>query len=203
MTDKIEKLLTTIPFSGFYETSWSDYDHYLYIDLEMISEEELATEGTSTAEVQASIDAINHKATREAIASEYVTQFNHYYDTSLEFESLQSPREYNFATDIIFCKISLSELERLFSELDLKILGEVIKGKFTSCSGFISFYSNDLDTWQLDDLASLDCNEIGTLIEAWLFTKHFEFLTHGNCELAIESDILDACLIHEKIVFED
>ncbi len=192
--------LVTIPFSGFYETHFGEYFDY---DMEF----QFASEAYPDKDdhelmdvVNAVADTIDHKATRLAIAKAYVDQFNSYYHTQLEFESLESPREYNFTTDTIYCYISHNEIRNIFEALDLKILDELIKDKFTSRDGFISFYSNDINEWNLSDLTSLDHNELSTILEAWLYTKHH---TYGvNLAYACENDVLDRCLIHEKIVFE-
>lgn len=195
-------LLTTIPFSGFYETMWSEYfdrDNEFYFHSD--DKPELCE-----SEIQGIVDemenTINHQATREAIASEYVNQFNHYYDTSLEFESLQSPREYNFTTDRIFCHISIDEFKRIYRACDKVKLSEYIKDKFTSCDGFTPFYSNDLNDWIVEGLVNFDHNQIGTIIEAWLIEYHIDLKEHGYIEQALECDLLDACLISEKVVYE-
>ena len=195
-------LLTTIPFSGFYETYWSEYFCY---DLEHENAAE-AYPDKSDSElndvVMAVYDTINHQATREAIASEYVHQFNHYYDTSLEFESLQSPREYNFTTDRIFCHISINEFKRIYRACDKAKLAEYIKDKFTSYDGFASSYSNDLNDWIVEGLVNSDHNQMGAVIEAWLIEYHLDLKEHGYIEQAVEYDLLDACLISEKVVYE-
>src|SRR5690606_26269592 len=87
----------------------------------------------------------------------------------LEFESLDSPREYNFCTDRIFCYIPLESAKRLFvisAKGNHKRLKEVIRERFTSRDGFISFYSNNLEEWLDKPLDQWDHNEIGTLLIA-------------------------------------
>lgn len=87
----------------------------------------------------------------------------------LQFESMASPREYNFETDRIFCHIPLKTVRALFkaSESENHIsLRAAIRERFTSRSGFISHYSNDLETWLDKHLQEWDHNEIGTLLVA-------------------------------------
>lgn len=66
----------------------------------------------------------------------------------IDFQSLYSPREYNFTNDTINVKV----------ELDLQLLIGLIKNrkeeaakyfkeKYTSYDGFISFHSNDIEDW--------------------------------------------------------
>ena len=90
-------------------------------------------------------------------------------EKSFIWESMTSPREYNFATDRAFAYVPTSVVEMLFersAKEEHKTLAEVIKDTFTSYSGFISFYSNDLDEWLAKPLEDWDYNEIGTLIAA-------------------------------------
>ncbi len=88
---------------------------------------------------------------------------------SFEWESMTSPREYNFETDRVFAWVPTSVVELLFERskaAEHKVLAKVIKDTFTSYDGFISFYSNDLDKWLENPLSEWDHNELGTLISA-------------------------------------
>ena len=64
---------------------------------------------------------------------------------------IDSPREYNFATDRIFIKVDGDKLKKLFKLTDRKLLAEQIKADFTSYDGFSSSYSNDINhaDWKL------------------------------------------------------
>jgi hypothetical protein len=70
---------------------------------------------------------------------------------SVEFENLYSPREYNFETDSINCIYSITEenkkniLEYIKNNIDE--FETYIKDRYTSRSGFMSFYSNDFRQW--------------------------------------------------------
>ena len=64
------------------------------------------------------------------------------------FESIHSPREYNFANDSINCKITVDEEKVLQYLRDHKeSFAEYLKDNFTSYDGFHSFYSNQLEDW--------------------------------------------------------
>ncbi len=63
-----------------------------------------------------------------------------------KFESLQSPREYNFTNDSINCEFSFSKtnvenIEKYINE-NKEAWETYLKEKFTSYSGFMSFYEN-------------------------------------------------------------
>jgi hypothetical protein len=87
----------------------------------------------------------------------------------LEFDDMDSPREYNFSTDRIFCMVPLSAVEALMrrsAEEGHKRLADCIEDRFTSRSGFSSYYSNDLADWLEKPLEIWDHNELGTLLRA-------------------------------------
>ncbi|MFM0341159.1 hypothetical protein [Paraburkholderia fungorum] len=77
-----------------------------------------------------------------------------------------SPREYNFETDRIFAYINRSSVRELYHRVDGAVLADMIRVRHTSCSGFISFYPNDLDDWKAKPLKDWDHNELGTLLLA-------------------------------------
>ena len=166
-----QTMLTTIPFAGFYNSIWSEglnYAEEMY--LENLEQED-------GVEIKASSDAIwraaDYGAMYSYVARKYVDYFNDYikdeFDLALDlkFESMTSPREYNFETDRIFCYISDENLRKLRSFVAEDELRLAIKTRFTSRSGFISSYPNNLDDWDADP-TTWDHNEIGTLFVALL-----------------------------------
>ncbi len=104
------------------------------------------------------------------------------------FESMDSPREYNFATDRIYADIPLSVMRELFkrSKADKHAtFSAVIKERFTSYDGFISGYSNRLQEWLSKPLTDWDHNELGTLLIAALNLA-------GHDDEELRSDLFDA-----------
>ncbi len=169
-------MLTTIPFSGFYNTGYSDeIDEKEKNEIEYMTEEneEDAAYGLDQQDV---LDVfMRHTKYRDAylaVAKEYVTSFNDYLkeehglELGLVFESMTSPKEYNFTTDRIFCHITEENAQKLFDAVDIPALRKTIKDEFTSRSGFSSFYNNDLDDWMEKPLLEWDYNEIGTMFLA-------------------------------------
>jgi hypothetical protein len=84
-----------------------------------------------------------------------------------EWEEMVSPREYNFTTDRLFAKFSLSDLETIRQRLDAAELAQEARERFTSRSGFISFYDPDVSTWP-EALEDWDHNQLGTLVRAFV-----------------------------------
>ena len=140
--------VTTIPFKGYYNSI-----HSFLID-DYIDQEEINWE------------SVNYSEIHKLYAKEYAEYFAKEHEIELEFESLHSPKFYNFSTDRIFAHISLKELKRIFFEVDIDDFKEEAKKRFTSCPGFTSFYNPDIDKW--GDIEEWDHNQYGTLISAYV-----------------------------------
>jgi hypothetical protein len=91
----------------------------------------------------------------------------------MTFESMDSPREYNFSTDRIYGEVPLKVVRELFRRSKAEghaTLTAIIARRFTSRSGFMSFYPSDLAEWlaKAGPLAEWDHNQLGTLFLAGL-----------------------------------
>ena len=85
------------------------------------------------------------------------------------FESMDSPREYNFTTDRLYANIPLAMMHLLFRKSraeNHETLAAVIAERFTSRDGFISHYRRHLADWLEKPLSDWDHNELGTLLIA-------------------------------------
>lgn len=111
------------------------------------------------------------------IARDYVSAFDSVASEilnlplGLTFESMDSPREYNFTTDRLYAHIGVDVAAALFARSEAEnhaTLAAVIRERFTSRDGFISHYSNALPEWLEKPVADWDHNEIGTLLIAAL-----------------------------------
>jgi hypothetical protein len=158
-------MLTTIPFSGFYE---SMHDHAIDDVLEqMVSD----SSGCHPASERISNDLWMHFNTpmveyTKAFVECFQTLFNAETGLQVRFkwESVSSPREYNFTTDRIFAEVRLMDVRAMFAKVDRAILDKTAAARFTSCSGFISHYSPTVEDW--GKLSEWDHNQVGTLVEA-------------------------------------
>jgi len=155
---------TTIPFQGFYETV-----HDMYID-DAINSNFDDREGSGANKTPWELD-LNYSQAMQEYSRLYVQAFASELNIKLEYESLSSPKEYNFTTDRLFCDISESEVLRLWGTVDKEAFERHIKDKFSDRDGFISFYQNTLKdngglrtAWDKDPL-QWDHNQVGTLIE--------------------------------------
>lgn len=152
-------------FNGFYETIWYNCNtEYNWV-------EDVKRE----TGVQLDIDdfKLNHKEFFDAVGKGYTSHYCQMLQEifgetfSLEFDHISSPREYNFSTDQICCKITIPDPQKFFDGVKQKMrdyydeLKEYIVQNHTSYSGFTSTMSNNVDEWfdliEQDNKPYLEC----------------------------------------------
>ena len=170
----MNKLESTIPFDGFYESFISDdIDHQIGQQIEWGTDIYDLNEDEQQV-LEDSYLSVNRKYFYNQIAEDYT---NFYIDAlnerlkgftlNAKFQLLTSPREYNFETDRIFIEIEENhaiDFIKYIIKNYKKELKEKIEDRFTSRSGFNSFYKNSLDLWP-KDYSEWDHNQIGTCFE--------------------------------------
>jgi len=170
----MNKLESTIPFDGFYESFISaDIEHQIGQQIEWDSD----IYDLNEDEQQILWDnylSVNRKYFYNQIAEDYTNFYIDALNDRLEgfelkakFNLLTSPREYNFETDRIFIDIEKNhaiDFIKYIIKNHKKELEEKIKERFTSRSGFWSHYKNGLDLWT-QDYSEWDFNQIGTCFE--------------------------------------
>ena len=178
----MNKLESTIPFDGFYESFISDdIDHQIGQQIEWDSDMYDLNEDEQQV-LEDSYLSVNRVSFYNEIAEHYKDLYIDALNERLEgftlnakFKLLTSPREYNFETDRIFIDIERDHaidfikytIKNYKKELENKI-----KERFTSRSGFWSHYKNELDLWT-QDYSEWDHNQIGTCFA--LFFELFDF----------------------------
>ena len=163
-------MIVQIPFSGFYESIHNSNIDY-YLDNQVFTD--YATGCTNNDKLSyRAYDAINWPELYLDYAREYAANFAYKFNINMQFESMTSPREYNFSTDRIFCEISESEVLRLFNATCKDTLARLAREAFTSRDGFISFYNPDFLTW--GEVLSWDHNQLLILIESFINDDDYE-----------------------------
>ena len=159
---EVEGLLEAqIPFCGWYNS---------------VFEESLEREAYNIFYPDDDDDEIDWKALHQSVSREYVSVFqrwlkhNFNLSVNLQFETMTSPREYNFETDRIFAKLSLEDAKKIFNTTK-ELMPKMVKQKYTDRPGYISFYDSNFDNWP-KDLSKWDHNEIGTMLDC-LFEGKF------------------------------
>ena len=86
-------------------------------------------------------EEIDYKKTHLKYCDSYLNKLSEELEIDLIFIQLDSPREYNFTTDKIFCSISNKDFNTLLAAYDTKELFDYIEENSKSRDGFSSFYS--------------------------------------------------------------
>lgn len=153
---------TTVPFSGFYNSLHDDalsteLDEHLFLD----SDTGMQVHEGLLAHAQ---DVVDWPHAFEQYARHYTEALSDALEIKFVFESIYHPREYNFTTDVIFATIKLTEVRKLRKKTDEKPFRDLARERFTSRSGFHSFYDPDVDTW--GPVKTWDHHQVGCLLEA-------------------------------------
>lgn len=179
----MKTMLTTIPFSGFYE---SLHDNAINDALKQEFSDDLGNENAELS--YRAWESADWHEIHKGYAKEYSESFGHEFGIkSLSFESLRCPKEYNFTTDRIFCNIDYAELCGIVKTFNLNDFSAFVRERFTSRDGFISFYSADLAEW--GKVETWDHNQVGTAIEFYAIQESGGEYDHWQ-EYAIMEDSL-------------
>jgi len=182
MTSNDMQLLMTIPFAGFYYSIWDQaMEREIEDEANDLIQHDGRFVGADIEDVEQAVrEQVDWNEARTTIARHYADAFGKCVrrrlgmtdeDFRWEFESLRSPREYNFRTDRIFVKASCQVVRGMGHQTDAGILERLVKDRFTTRSGFISHYSNKLNEWLFKPSLTWDHNQLGTLLLAWLDTR--------------------------------
>lgn len=155
--------LRVLDFPGFYCSSLSEM---------LDSEEESALEALceeSSADREAAFKSwYDHTKFSEGfdhVARCCADYFREMIDDSIAFESMTSPREYNFTTDALFLSVPDNVFDHMLRSTPEDELDKVARGFFTSRPGFHSFYNPDWRTW--GERREWDHNQRGALFTAF------------------------------------
>ena len=159
-------MLIQLPFDGFYN---SIHDQLIDDAVDQLFQDDSG----DTLVPDSFIDGINYSQVFTDYCKMYVENYqdillNEYgLDITLTFESMTSPREYNFETDKIFCEVSLHDVKKIYGAMASRWpeVEKVSIDRHTSRSGFISFYDPDVKTW--GPLPTWDHNQLQTLLIAF------------------------------------
>ena len=104
-------------------------------------------------------------------------------DMKITFESLQSPKYYNFSTDSINVEIEIDNLDVIleYLEKEKENFAKYIKERYTSCDGFMSFQPNDSNVWieELKEEHDLG-HKLGSVLDFILVNEKYETLDLYN-----------------------
>ena len=107
---------------------------------------------------------------------------------SIKYETLVSPKYYNFSNDSINIEINFKKFSQVIEilERNYDLFSQYIKDNYTSCSGFISSYSSYASDW-MEDLkndAENEAHKVGAVLD---------FILHEIEEYKDENLYYDLC----------
>ena len=185
------KAISTIPFQGFYNSLYSyAIEGEIESSLDWYTEDynlsEAQRETLENGYLEKNVSKFYHNVSKD-YAEAFIYEIERETGLSLDanFESMESPKEYNFQTDRLFIELPETSAVAFINYVlanHKEELEKLIAQRFTSCSGFISHYDNTLEAW--GNPSEWDLNQLGTCFEI------FEYL---------EDEIYDSYNIYESI----
>lgn len=207
-TNKKDKntLSVAIPFSGFYCSIWEDFVDYIIeseVDLAINNKPE-----KDDPEYEAEYPFVDFKnkcvknyvwdntcEAYEYIAKKYSELFREFFEKQLnfkfkkyEYDTLWSPREYNFMTDRIYVFMDKEDFFNLLEKIDIEKFSEYTAETCRTKSGFwcYSKYEGGYKKWNIDEVDEVMFSELLNYIH-----YHQEKYEFSFCE-DIEFEIRDA-----------
>ena len=164
---------TTVNFGGFYNSIHSDIIDIYIEDMEY------------------NWEAVDYKETYKIYSESYIKVLNNILDTNIIFKALNSPKYYNYSTDIINVEISKKDILKLFKyvkdeELKQEVFN-IIKDASTSKGGYVAFY-NYADFFKKDNLGLLVECLVDIIIEN-LEDKIIDVIQSNYLEILLNEDI--------------
>ena len=164
-----------LPFSGFYVSIYDSHidniiEYYLY-----------ELEGEQLEKAQDAFYMMNYDATRKAICEHYIQAYNQVFydefniDLNLTFESLTSPKFYNFESDRLFVNIDPEVFKQVINLLDDDTIQKTLSEKYKTQSGYIVFEST-IEAIKNKDYELFSSDLLGMLLpendvlDNWQFT---------------------------------
>ena len=210
------KTISTIPFQGFYDSLYSHaIDSEIENSIDYYYKEYELTEAQRDTLANGYLEN-NISEFYKYIAEDYAEAFIHEIEVETElsldakFESMESPREYNFQTDRLFIELPEASAVAFVNYIlanHREELEKLIAQRFTSRDGFWSNYDNTLEAW--GNPSEWDYNQLGTCFEIFEYLEDEIYYSYNMFEtirnaledtLSDEADkMLDKCLEKKEI----
>lgn len=133
-------MLTQLDFGGFYNSYHDDI-----VTRAVAMDVGADDENTGEVEWNDDMDKADFQTYRVSYSKKYVEALNYELDTRMEFHKLDSPREYNFSTDVIMVNASTKDCLQIFDYVKRYGLKPDVwawlKDATTRRDGYSPFYS--------------------------------------------------------------
>lgn len=201
---KTKNIATFLPvFTGFYGTIFEPDETN---EIEYINEQREAAGMSAITYDECEFDYSDYHERVSKGAVNYVeNELNHVFINQIEivFEELISPKFYNFSNDSVNVQIKvttafLKELKE-YLNTNKEAFALYIKDRYTSCSGFISSYSNQVETWLGEYWKELETKAhiLGSILE---FVCRNEEITDWGMMDRISGDAYLNCINYGELI---
>ena len=163
------KVQTFLPvFNGFYNTLFENIlDNATDNAIEWYNEDN--KKSLNYDDFDFNFDSIMQEICKDAVSKieEKLNEIG--INCSIKYDTLISPREYNFSNDSINIEINFKKFSQVIEilEQNYDLFSQYIKEHYTSCSGFISSYSSYSSDW-MEDLredAENEAHKVGAVLD--------------------------------------
>ena len=187
----MKKIETWLPlFSGFYETDW-DCDDLIYQELNEINSQRKKNNRLEIEYGEIDFNFQDYENRVGKFCCEFLADNMSEFVSGIEFQKINSPKYYNYKNDSIDCIISVSKdnIKQIQKSLTdyIEDFKDYLNQEYTSCDGFISFYSNDVDDWLFDPDLLNDSHTLGAVLNfLLLYVKEmdqyvlYDFFTYSD-----------------------
>ena len=169
-----------VPFAGFCESSHDQAIDFAEEQMFIDDSGEILNENL----YEMFYSNVNYGYVRNKYAKAYVKALAQVIGIPLDYEEMQSPREYNFTTDRLFAKLDRSSLAAMLRVVRGKRLDDKINAWFTSRSGFVSHYPNKLSLWPR--ISDWDHNQVGCVLACYIDNLRACRQIEDECGIAAE-----------------
>ena len=160
-----------LPFDGFYESN----SLYIVSDF-MLGERFIDDDGfVELSQEKTKLAFLDYGKVYVDQLSKWIKD-NIGLDINLRFKEIISPKFYNYTTDTLYAEISNDSVNTLYNAVSMYFLDKEIKDLFTPRSGFIPYYSNDINHWINKGVNEYDEIELGVLLSALLNEYSFDLV---------------------------
>lgn len=188
--------LTTIPFSGTYNTYFDPWEH-------------CPTDGQGSHVDDGNVP---FGAYIDYLGKVYTEAMNRHIkdlgvmNICLEFDGTSSPREYNFETDRIFANVSEGDVEklRIYAHENKAEFQQYLNRHHKSRDGFSSWYPYQLDEWMAFTTDELDHNHVGSYLGFFIENSYDDDYGDLSFEMyeAVQEDLSNWCYGHYEYEHE-
>lgn len=171
-------------FPGFYNTMFNTEEDYVRYETELTLDEKreyysaVFSEGVTEEFFDEYFwECLTNRDTAMESVSEHICEALKNIDPigvikAVGYESLSSPKFYNFSNDSINCKITFDQqVLQKYVDDNIEAFTEFIEQRYTSRDGFSSWHSNDVKDWR--NMSELGEHSIGSVLE-FVFLNEYQ-----------------------------